>query len=141
MADTTTARKVDYVGEQAIPLKRKRKMDAAQTIVPGAIVRNVAGWARGAGTPASTDKIYGWAQEGAVSVAQGDNDVECRLGVGSCLMGSAGDALTQADVGQNVYLIDNQTVGKTNGGGTRPVAGVLEAIVSAGSIVHVRLVG
>ena len=42
--------------------------------------------------------------------------------------GTSGDALTQADVGNVVYVIDEVTVGKTSGGATRPVAGRLVAI-------------
>jgi hypothetical protein len=44
--------------------------------------------------------------------------------------GSGADALTQADVGATVYVIDGNTVGKTDGGSTRPVAGRLVAIGS-----------
>ena len=42
--------------------------------------------------------------------------------------GSSGDALTQADVGATVYLIDGNTVGKTDGSATRPPAGKLASI-------------
>ena len=41
--------------------------------------------------------------------------------------GTSGDALVQSDVGKNCYVIDEQTVGKLNGG-SRPVAGVVEAL-------------
>ena len=39
--------------------------------------------------------------------------------------GTGVDALTQANVGKTVYVIDEQTVGATNGANNRPVAGVL----------------
>mgnify|MGYP001555921721 CR=1 FL=1 len=42
--------------------------------------------------------------------------------------GTSADALTEANVGGPVYLIDEKTVGATNGSSTRPVAGVLRAI-------------
>jgi len=42
--------------------------------------------------------------------------------------GTAGDALVQADVGAVVYLKDAVTVTKTDGGGLRPIAGVLASI-------------
>ena len=42
--------------------------------------------------------------------------------------GLSSDALTQADVGNPVYLIDGLTVGKTSGSSTRPVAGKLEKL-------------
>ena len=42
--------------------------------------------------------------------------------------GSGADALTQANVGQEVFLIDGLTVGATNAGGNRPTAGILTVI-------------
>lgn len=55
--------------------------------------------------------------------------------------GTSGDALAQSDVGSDVYLIDGLTVGKTDGGGTRPKAGKLEALGVAqyAGFVAVRL--
>jgi hypothetical protein len=43
-------------------------------------------------------------------------------------VGLSSDALTQADVGATVYAIDGNTVGKTDGGAARPVAGKLASI-------------
>ena len=42
--------------------------------------------------------------------------------------GTSSDALTQADVGATVYLIDGNTAGKTDGGAARPPVGKLAAI-------------
>lgn len=42
--------------------------------------------------------------------------------------GADADALTQADVGNDVYLIDGNTVGKTDGTATRPIAGKLDKL-------------
>jgi hypothetical protein len=39
--------------------------------------------------------------------------------------GTGSDALSTADCGASVYLINETTVGKTSGGASRPVAGVL----------------
>lgn len=36
---------------------------------------------------------------------------------------SAGDLITLADIGNDCYMVDNQTVAKTNGTSTRSVAG------------------
>lgn len=54
----------------------------------------------------------------------------CGIDTGSFFLtpGTSADALTQADIGKTVYLINASTVGKTSNGGTRPVAGVLQAI-------------
>ena len=58
------------------------------------------------------------------------NVTVCGISTGSFFLtpGTSSDALTQADVGKTVYLIDSNTVGKTSGGGTRPIAGVLASI-------------
>ncbi|OON62290.1 hypothetical protein B0920_02085 [Massilia sp. KIM] len=40
----------------------------------------------------------------------------------------AGDPVAQADVGNVVYIVDDQTVAKTNGTGTRSAAGKLLAV-------------
>ena len=36
---------------------------------------------------------------------------------------ASGDLITRADIGNNAYLVDDQTVAKTNGTNTRSVAG------------------
>ena len=53
--------------------------------------------------------------------------IKCKIQAGtfSFFMGGGGDALTIADRGKIVYMIDDQTVGKTNGSNTRSPAGYL----------------
>ena len=43
----------------------------------------------------------------------------------------ATDLITQADVGKLCYIVDDQTVAKTDGTGTRSRAGIVEGIESA----------
>lgn len=57
--------------------------------------------------------------------AAGAIQVPVRLGVFSFYMGTAADAIDDQDIGALCYIIDNQTVGKTDGTGTRSVAGVI----------------
>jgi len=45
---------------------------------------------------------------------------------------SAGDLITQADVGKACYIVDDHTVAKTDGTGTRSVAGIIQAVDSDG---------
>lgn len=45
--------------------------------------------------------------------------------------GTNSDALTQADIGAVVYVIDEVTVGKTDGSSSRPIAGRLAEIGTA----------
>ncbi len=48
-----------------------------------------------------------------------------------------GDAITAAEIGDVCYLVDDQTVAKTNGTSTRSAAGTVVAVDSAG--VWVRM--
>jgi hypothetical protein len=40
----------------------------------------------------------------------------------------AADLIAAAQIGDNCYVVDDETVAKTNGGGTRPVAGIITAV-------------
>jgi hypothetical protein len=51
--------------------------------------------------------------------------VEVEFGVFGWANGAGVDAVTVANIGQLAYVVDDQTVGLTDGGGTRPVAGVI----------------
>jgi len=57
--------------------------------------------------------------------AAGAINVPVSQGVFPWYMGTSSDAITNLDIGSLCYIIDNQTVGKTDGGGTRSVAGVI----------------
>ena len=48
----------------------------------------------------------------------------------------ASDPVTAADVGQDVYLVDDQTIAKTSGASTRSVAGKLIDVDSVGAWVR-----
>ena len=62
-----------------------------------------------------------------------------RTGVFPLACGTTTDAITQANVGQPCYIIDNQTVGLTDGAGTRSVAGVIVGMDPAGTKVYVGI--
>ena len=42
------------------------------------------------------------------------------------------DLIAAAQIGDNCYVVDDQTVAKTNGGGARPVAGVITDVDDSG---------
>lgn len=46
----------------------------------------------------------------------------------------SGDLIAQADVGKVCYIVDDQTVAKTNGAGTRSPAGIVEGIEAPGTV-------
>lgn len=99
------------------------------------------GFLKNASSPASTDRCWGLIDE-AIGLASaftapgivnpnttnGGVSVDIQTGTFLVAPGTGADALAQADCGNSVYVIDEVTVGKTTGGGTRPVAGVLLAV-------------
>lgn len=52
---------------------------------------------------------------------------------------AAGDAITKAEIGDTCYIVDDQTVAKTNGTGTRSAAGTVMDIDTATGQVWVNL--
>jgi hypothetical protein len=57
------------------------------------------------------------------SGADGDLSVDVRKGVFRFANSTAGDQIAAADIGSDCYIVDDQTVAKTDGTGTRSVAG------------------
>lgn len=64
--------------------------------------------------------------------ADGDKTAQVRRKKVFLWDNEAADLVTQASLGQLCYMVDNQTVAATDGGGTRSVAGVVLAIESEG---------
>lgn len=64
--------------------------------------------------------------------ANGDRNVRIRRGVLQFANSVAGDLITRADIGGSAYVVDDQTVAKTNGGGTRSVAGIIRDVDAQG---------
>lgn len=56
--------------------------------------------------------------------ADGAISIELSWGCHEQSIGTAGDALTDADISAAVYAIDNATIGKTSGSGARSFAGI-----------------
>ena len=69
--------------------------------------------------------------------AAGAATVEYRRGVFPFANSGGGDLIAQGDVGKLCWIVDDQTVAKTDGGGTRSRAGLIDG-VEAGQ-VWVRL--
>lgn len=62
----------------------------------------------------------------------GDKQVTIEPGVFRWANSSAGDAITKAEIGDLCYIVDDQTVAKTNGTNTRSVAGYIVDVDSDG---------
>lgn len=86
-------------------------LDAAGRATPGATATTLKGLGR---VEAYADNAEGAA--GAITVA-------IRMGCFRWANSASGDLITAADIGADCYIVDDQTVAKTNGSATRSVAG------------------
>lgn len=86
------------------------------------------------GSTSTTLKAIGRIDEVANNVggAAGAIRVKLRRGCYGFANSTAGDLITLADVGASCYIVDDQTVAKTNGGATRSVAGVIRDVDAKG---------
>jgi len=115
---------------------------ATTTVYRGSIaLKNASGYLKNSASPLSTDTCMGLVEQ-ALNIANtgpgivgtstnGAVLVDIATGTFFLSAGTAGDALTIADIGSKVYVIDEVTVGKTDGSATRPVAGTLVAVDSS----------
>lgn len=69
--------------------------------------------------------------------AAGALTVETRRGVCRLANSAAGDAITRAEIGDTCYIVDDQTVAKTDGTGTRSAAGTIRDVDAAGVWVQI----
>ena len=115
-------------------------MAASITCHAGAIVcLNAAGNA----TPGATAVgliARGIVVERAVNGATiGENSVRSRPEVGRFANSAAGDLIARAEIGDDCWIVDDQTVAKTNGGATRSIAGKILDVDAAGVWVRVGI--
>lgn len=91
------------------------------------------------GSVSTTLKARGVAQEQVdnLSGAAGAARIESLRGVFAFANSAAGDQITRADIGANAYIVDDQTVAKTNGTNTRSVAGVIRDVDSDGVWIEI----
>lgn len=111
---------------------------ASTTIHQGSLVVLDAGYAK-PGRTATGLIAVGRAESSATAVSAGDAQVEVRRGVVKFANSSAGDLIAQADVGADCFIVDDQTVAKTNGTNTRSRAGKIAAVDADGVWVHIGL--
>ena len=100
--------------------------DAAGNATPGATATTL----RGAGRAADTyDNSTG---------AAGAVNAEIHKGIFAFANSTATDAITRADIGSDCYIVDDQTLAKTNGGSTRSIAGKVFDVNEFGVWVDLR---
>lgn len=98
---------------------------AVAMIYAGALVAiNAAGFAT-PGAVATTLRYFGRAEEQVDNTdgAAGDKSVLVRRGEAFKFKNHGADPIVQADLGKDCYIVDDETVAKTDGVGTRSIAG------------------
>lgn len=70
-------------------------------------------------------------------ITSGVRKIPVKTGIALLANSAGGDAIANADRGKPCYIVDDQTVAKTDGGATRSVAGTVEEVVSAGVWVRI----
>ncbi len=126
----TTRREVIY---RNFPVK------AAAKIFAGAIVCLDATGFAVKGAVSTTLKAVGRAEEQVdnTSGADGALRINCGAGCFRYANSAAGDLIALADVDAVCYIVDDQTVAKTNGGATRSVAGIIRDVDAGGVWVEI----
>lgn len=134
MAALTTARNTKQrIGEVFdFPVK------AATTCQQGGLAVLDAGYAT-PGRTATALIAAGVFLESATAVAAGDATARVERGIFKFGNSTAGDLIAQADVGADCYIVDDQTVAKTNGSSTRSRAGKVTAVDADGVWVQVGI--
>lgn len=96
-------------------------------------VLNASGYATG-GTTATGLKAVGVFDETVDNSggSAGDLSATVRRGVFLFANSASTDAIANTDIGSTCYIVDNQTVAKTNGTNTRSAAGVVRFVDSTG---------
>ena len=115
------------------------KAGANAKIFAGALLaRNAAGFAVPAAT-STTQKALGRANAPADNTggADGAIDVAYEKGVFLFKNSTSTDAIAAADVENDCYIVDDETVAKTNGTNTRSIAGKVKAVEAAGVWVEI----
>ena len=112
----------------------------AKTIFAGGMVTLLAsgGWAVPAGT-ASAGACVGVAEDTVANAgANGAESVAVRKGCFQFLNSASTDLIARADIGAICYIVDDQTVAKTNGTNTRSIAGKVFDVDANGVWVDFR---
>jgi hypothetical protein len=115
-----------------------KPLTANATVYRGSIATTRSGYLVAASSPQSTDIVWGLVQGAGPGTADqttpgivggttnGAVTVEIATGSFFLASGTGADAITGANVGATCYVINETTVGLTNGSNTRPQAGVIE---------------
>ncbi len=114
------------------PDLRSGLLGAAQAIFAGSILmRNAAGQVIKGATAVGSFGV-GRAEAPGTSTTAGVAPQPFREGVFRFANSAAGDLIATADIGAPCYIVDDQTVAKTNGTNTRSPAGIIYDVDALG---------
>jgi hypothetical protein len=107
---------------------------AATKIFAGTIAAINAGGYATKGATSTTLAAVGIAQETVDNSAGANGDVTIKVARGCYRLANSAsaDAITLADVGNDCYIVDDQTVAKTDGTSTRSIAGKVRDVDADG---------
>lgn len=111
---------------EALGDKRRIPLPANGKIIQGGMVQiTAAGYAASASATAANVTI-GRAEETVDNTggANGAVSIDVKRGIFRFANSAAGDLITRTEIGKTVYVVDDQTVAKTNNAGARPAAGI-----------------
>lgn len=100
--------------------------DANGRAVKGATALNLLGLGRAEAFVNNTDG------------ADGDETIKIKRSVFTYSNSAGGDEITRSDIGSNCYIVDDETVAKTDGASTRSVAGKVYDVNAKGVWVDFR---
>lgn len=128
-------------GDGTFPARKNLLLAASTLIYAGALVAvNSSGYAINAVGSDPNAYVMGVAREQVdnSSGSAGAKSVEIEAGVFTFDNSSSTDAVTIADIGRRVHVVDNATVARTHGTGVtgklRPVAGIVHDVLSDGRV-------
>lgn len=114
------------------PGERVGTLGASQAIFNGSILMRNASGDLIKGAVATGSFGVGRAEDNDASTTAGVTAQRYRPGTFRFANSSAGDLITKADIGAACYIVDDQTVAKTNGTNTRSPAGIIDGVDSLG---------
>lgn len=113
-------------------------MAAASLVYAGGLTCLNAGGFATKGIVSTTLKQFGRAESTVDNLAgaNGAKTVDVCIGILLWANSAAGDLITTADIGTDCFIVDDQTVAKTNGAATRSRAGKIVFVDASGVYVQ-----
>lgn len=136
LAAERSSPKMDASGAAGPPDKMDLALITGATVYQGGLACFQPSSGFGVDATATTGLLcYGiWEKDATNTGASGSVHVNALGGTFKLLSGTGADLITQADAGSIAYIIDDQTFGLTNGGGTRSPAGIIMQVDSDGGV-------